>query len=155
MEKDSCNIIIIFGATGDLTKRKLFPSLNGIYNSKKLPDNLKIIGCGRKEIEGDIFIDLIDKISKSSEYIKVDPSNYEDFITLSKKIREFESNYKNVNIIYYLSTPPRAYLPIIKNLITNNLNKEETGFRRIIIEKPFGNNLNSSKELNSHSRFWI
>ena len=148
MEKDSCNIIIIFGATGDLTKRKLFPSLNDIYNSKKLPNNLKIIGCGRKEIEGDIFIDLIDKISKSSEYIKVDPSNYEDFITLSKKIREFESNYKNVNIIYYLSTPPRAYLPIINNLINNNLNKEETGFRRIIIEKPFGNNLKSSKELN-------
>ena len=149
MEKDSCNIIIIFGATGDLTKRKLFPSLNGIYNSKKIPDNLKIIGCGRKEIEGDIFIDLIDKISKSSEYIKVDPSNYEDFITLSKKIRELVYNYRNVNIIYYLSTPPRAYLPIIKNLITNNLNKEETGFRRIIIEKPFGNDLNSAKELHS------
>lgn len=149
MKKDSCNIIIIFGATGDLTKRKLFPSLNAIYNSKKLPDNLMIIGCGRKEIEGDIFIDLDNKISNSSEYFKVDPSEKDDFISLSKKVRGIESIYKNVNIIYYLSTPPGAYLPIIKNLIINDLNKEELGFRRIIIEKPFGNNLDSSKELNS------
>ena len=149
MNKDSCNIIIIFGATGDLTKRKLFPSLNAIYNSKKLPDNLKIIGCGRKEIEGDLFVNLNNEISKSSEYFKVDPSNYEDFITLSKKIKELEFNYKNLNIIYYLSTPPGAYLPIIKNLIINNLNEEKFGFRRIIIEKPFGNDLNSSKELNN------
>ena len=148
MKKDSCNIIIIFGATGDLTKRKLFPSLNAIYDSKKLPDNLKIIGCGRKAIEGDLFIDLDDNISNSSEYFKVDPSEKGDFISLSKKIRDIELDYKSVNIIYYLSTPPSAYLPIIKNLISNNLNKEEDGFRRIIIEKPFGNNLDSSKELN-------
>ena len=87
MKKDSCNIIIIFGATGDLTKRKLFPSLNGIYNSKNLPDNLRIIGCGRKDIEGDIFVDLHENISKSCEYLKVDPSDKDDFISLSKKVK--------------------------------------------------------------------
>ncbi|MFL2996466.1 MAG: glucose-6-phosphate dehydrogenase [Cytophagales bacterium] len=148
MKKDSCNIIIIFGATGDLTKRKLFPSLNGIYNSKNLPDNLRIIGCGRKDIEGDIFVDLHENISKSCEYLKVDPSDKDDFISLSKKVKEIENIYNNVNIIYYLSTPPSAYLPIINNLISNNLNKEDIGFKRIIIEKPFGNDLDSSKELN-------
>ncbi len=149
MKKDSCNIIIIFGATGDLTKRKLFPSLNAIFNSEKLPENFKIIGCGRKEIEVDIFNELHDGISKSSKYFKVDPSDNDDFSNLSSKINEIKSNHKSVNIIYYLSTPPRAYSPIIKNLIRNNLNKEDSGFRRIIIEKPFGNDLDSSKELNS------
>ncbi|MFL3001777.1 MAG: glucose-6-phosphate dehydrogenase [Cytophagales bacterium] len=149
MKKDSCNIIIIFGATGDLTKRKLFPSLNAIFNSEKLPENFKIIGCGRKELEVDIFNQLHDEISKSSEYFKVDPSDNTDFLKLSAKINDLKSNHKAVNIIYYLSTPPRAYSPIIKNLIDNNLNKEDAGFRRIIIEKPFGNDLNSSNKLNN------
>ena len=108
MKKDTCNIIIIFGATGDLAKRKLFPSLNGIYNSKKLPDNLKIIGCGRKEIDSDIFNDLHNKISKYSEYLKVDPSDKDDFISLSKKVKKIENIYNITNIIYYLSTPPGA-----------------------------------------------
>ena len=60
-------------------------------------------------------------------------------------------NFKNkndkVNVIFYLSTPPSAYKPIINNLIKNNLNVEDLGYRRIIVEKPFGKDLKTCKKI--------
>ena len=55
MIKTNCNLLVIFGATGDLARRKLFPALNDIISSKKLPTNTYLLGCGRKEIDNDVF----------------------------------------------------------------------------------------------------
>ena len=67
MIKTNCNLLVIFGATGDLARRKLFPALNDIISSKKLPKNTYLFGCGRKEIDNDIFNDLdIDLKNKST-----------------------------------------------------------------------------------------
>jgi glucose-6-phosphate 1-dehydrogenase len=58
MIKTNCNLLVIFGATGDLARRKLFPALNDIISSKKLPKNTYLLGCGRKKVNNNIFNDL-------------------------------------------------------------------------------------------------
>lgn len=148
MKNYCCNIVVIFGVTGDLATRKLFPALNDIYNSKELPDNTIIIGCGRKKINKNIFESLPKKLSKSSKYLKLDPSVPDDFYNLNTYVEKYKNTYEKVNVTFYLSTPPNVYYLIINNLISIKLNKEDNGFRRIIIEKPFGEDLLSSKELN-------
>ncbi len=148
MKNYSCNIVIIFGVTGDLATRKLFPALNDIYNSKELPNNTIIIGCGRKKINKNIFESLPKNLSKSSKYLKLDPSVPDDFYNLNTYVEKYKNTYEKVNVTFYLSTPPNAYYLIINNIISIKLNKENNGFRRIIIEKPFGEDLLSSKKLN-------
>ena len=138
MENNTINILVIFGATGDLANRKIYPALNEISKSDKLPENFKIIGCGRKELKENIFSKLQSNLASNCDYIKLDPMIEDDYKLLSKKLNDYKNISITLNVIFYLSTPPRAYKPIIDNLINNKLNIEESGYRRIIIEKPFG-----------------
>ena len=149
MENNTINILVIFGATGDLANRKIYPALNEISKSDKLPENFKIIGCGRKELKENIFSKLQSNLASNCDYIKLDPMIEDDYKLLSKKLNDYKNISITLNVIFYLSTPPRAYKPIIDNLINNKLNIEESGYRRIIIEKPFGKNLESARKLNN------
>ena len=148
MKKSTANIVIIFGVTGDLANRKLFPALNDLIKSKNLPKNTIIYGCGRKNLKNNVFKNLNPKLSSSAKYIKLNPLETNDFKKLRTKIDINKDNFKKINIVFYLSTPPSAYQFIIKNLISYNFNKENNGFSRIVIEKPFGEDQNSSKRLN-------
>ena len=148
MKNSEANILVIFGATGDLTSRKIFPALNEIFENKNLPDNFHLVGCGRREIEGDLFYKLHKKISSSCKYIKLNPEVEGDYKSLNILIHEFYKIYSKINVVFYLSTPPSAYKPVISNLIINNLNNEDKGFRRVIVEKPFGKDLISARDLN-------
>lgn len=148
MKKTTGNILVIFGATGDLASRKIFPALNEIKKSDKLPENFHILGCGRKELTSNVFDKLSKDLINKSKYFKLDPNEEKDYNLLNHNIDQFKSKYSNVNVIYYLSTPPDAYKPIVKSLIKNKLNLESSGYRRIIIEKPFGKDLKTSKKLN-------
>ena len=147
---NSLNIFIIFGVTGDLANRKIFPAINALLKRNELPKNTFVIGCGRGDKKANTFKNLDEKISKNSEYIKVDTSNLDDFKTLKKKLDSLKSKSKadEINLISYLSTPPQSYEDIIINIIKSEINKEEYGYSRIVIEKPFGQNLNSAKKLN-------
>ena len=102
------------------------------------------------------FKNLDEKISKNSEYIKVDTSNLNDFKILKKKLDSLKSKSKadKINLISYLSTPPQSYEDIIINIIKSEINKEEYGCSRIVIEKPFGQNLNSAKTKQT-SKDWV
>ena len=148
MKKTTGNILVIFGATGDLASRKIFPALNEIKKSDKLPENFHILGCGRKELIGNVFTKLSKDLINKSKYFKLDPNKEKDYNLLTHNIDQFKNKYSNVNVIYYLSTPPDAYKPIVNSLIKNKLNLESSGYRRIIIEKPFGKDLKTSKKLN-------
>ena len=149
MIKTNCNLLVIFGATGDLARRKLFPALNDIVSSKKLPKNTYLLGCGRKEIDNNIFNSLNINLKNKSTYLKIDPNFYEDFRNLKNKIESYNIKYEIVNVIFYLSTPPQAYINIINKLAKANLNNESSGFRRLVIEKPFGKDYKSAKEINN------
>ena len=148
MKKSTANIVIIFGVTGDLANRKLFPALNDLTDSKNFPKNTIIYGCGRKNLERNVFKNLNAKISNLAKYIKIDPLESNDFKNLRVEIDTYKDKFKKINTIFYLSTPPSAYQFIIKNLISYSFNKETNGFSRIIIEKPFGEDQHSSKKLN-------
>ena len=148
MKNTTGNILVIFGATGDLASRKIFPALNEIRKSNKIPKNFHVLGCGRKKVTKSVFHKLSTNLIDNANYIKLDPYVESDYDLLSYNIEKFKKIYSTTNVIYYLSTPPSAYEPVVKSLIKKNLNIENSGYRRIIIEKPFGKDLKSSKNLN-------
>jgi len=145
----SHNIIVIFGVTGDLANRKLFPALNALYKRDELPEDTIVIGCGRGEKKKNIFKILCEKLKDGSSYLRVQTSNLNDFLRLKEKIYSIKKSDKDIiNVTFYLSTPPSTYEDIISNIISSNLNKETLGYSRIVIEKPFGQDLETAKKLN-------
>ena len=164
--KPENQIIVIFGASGDLTKRKLVPSLYDLFDQDLLPEKFAIIGASRSDL-GDVdyrnsmkegILEFsqsknkkgIDEFLKSVFYQSVDAKAADSFITLKERLSKITSELNiDENIIFYLSTPPSLYSIIPENLAKVGLNNEEDGWKRLIIEKPFGYNLQSAKELNA------
>jgi len=169
MSKPENQILVIFGASGDLTKRKLIPALYALEIQNLLPEKFAIIGASRSELSDDQFRDAmkeglqkfsnekdksrdkVDAFLKKIYYQSVDaidPSSY-------KKLTEKLSGLRKAlgidgNSIFYLSTPPSLYGVIPQNLAINKLNNQSDGWKRVIIEKPFGYDLQSAIELNSN-----
>jgi glucose-6-phosphate 1-dehydrogenase len=155
---ESCTLIV-FGATGDLTKRKLVPALFNLKQEGVLPKDFKVIGISRKAISSEDFQSQMK--SGYEEYLTqktTDPKKWEEFVScweyLSGNVDD-PSTFKKLasrlkgNCIFYLATPPSSFLPIIENLARAKLTEEiEDAWRRIIIEKPFGHDLESAVQLN-------
>ncbi|MBU0476292.1 MAG: glucose-6-phosphate dehydrogenase [Bacteroidetes bacterium] len=166
MRKPENQIILIFGASGDLTKRKLVPSLYDLYDQNLMPDKFAIIGASRSDLgdanyrnemkEGIIKFALsqnkekIDDFLNSVFYQSVDAKSIDSFLALKNRLQKIMDELQVAEkIIFYLSTPPSLYSVIPENLAKVELNNEQKGWKRIIIEKPFGYNLETAKELNA------
>ena len=165
MKVPESHILVIFGASGDLTKRKLIPSLFDLYHQQLLPKNFAIVGVGRTKLENETFrTSMLEGIKAFANfkdaccaeeflnflnYIAIDTSKESDYARLKEEINNIDKakNTKQ-NIIFYLSTPPQLYGSISDYLGAHGLNKEGEHWRRIIIEKPFGTNLNTALALN-------
>ncbi len=159
--------LIIFGASGDLTHRKLLPALFSLYKKNLLPDEFYILGCARTKMTDEEFrkrVSIsINESSKENKQYELDNfvrlCNYhagdyysqETYIELSNKLNKMDKEYNiNKRHIFYFATPPDLYCPITKNLNSVSLAKEpddEKSFTRVVIEKPFGHNLNSALAL--------
>ena len=161
---DPC-IVVIFGVSGDLTHRELIPSLYALNCKNLLPVPFAIIGFARREWNDDTFRQEMnatmkivnecgdeewERFSKNIFYVKGnfndDPTaSYKD---LSEKIKKVQGDF-NIpdNVLFHLATPPSDYGTIIKTLDAASLTKSETGWRRVIIEKPFGRDEISAREL--------
>lgn len=168
MKKTQNQMLIIFGASGDLTARKLVPAIYNLYKGKHLPENFVVLGASRSAMTDEEFrLKIIqeseflkDKISKEEvDYIVAfaEKMFYEDlgddydskYDGLAKRIHQLNIEKGcDDNYIFYLSTPPSLYEVIAKNLSEVNLTQEVLGWRRIIVEKPFGYSLATAKELN-------
>lgn len=163
-------IITIFGASGDLTKRKLVPALFDLFIQKLLPEKFAILGVSRTDLNDESFrIAMFDAVNKYAEkkpvdenslkefvnnlfYISIDTSDVNDYANLKNKLEEVDSVVQSGgNYIYYLSTPPKLYDVIPTHLGAHGLNKQGNGngWKRLIIEKPFGLDLESAIELNN------
>jgi glucose-6-phosphate 1-dehydrogenase len=157
--------LVIYGASGDLTARKLVPALFDLYEKHLLPASFNLIGISRSKISDDEFKQRLKNSLKQAEPQLSDSlwnsfsqnfrymaGGYDDFKTyqdLAKLLGEVDrDNGTAGNRIFYLSTPPEVFANIISNLGAAGLAKEEKGFSRIVIEKPFGRDLDSAKELN-------
>lgn len=168
MEKPDNLLIVIFGATGNLTSRKLAPALYSLFNQGLMPERYVILGAGRSGFTNDDFRKKIENSIRSfSEENSPDFNNikaFTDLVWYHQIDYTLESSYPGLsseigglrkkfniggNVIYYLATPPDLYGPIAENLSSAGLVNEADGFKRIIVEKPFGYDLDSSFKLNA------
>ncbi len=158
--------LVIFGATGDLTKRKLIPSIFRLYKQKLLPSGFFVLGTGRTRITSDEFREEMRKGTHEILSKECDDSCWKNFSalleykvvdygepeTFRKNITDFLPSMENTyqtekNRIFYLATPPNTYEDIIVNLQKAGLSNEENNKIKIIIEKPFGRDLQSARKL--------
>jgi glucose-6-phosphate 1-dehydrogenase len=155
--------IVIFGATGDLTTRKLAPSLYNLYLTGGFPQSFVIVGAARSEMSDEQFRDKLKQALGSTDpdkwndfashlyYSRVELSSAESFRKLSDTLKMLEGKHKSSpNRIFYLAIPPSAYGSVAAMLGGAGLSKEHTegnGWSRIVVEKPFGSDLKSAQEL--------
>lgn len=159
MKKTEPHMIVIFGASGDLTKRKLIPALFNLHQQNLLGHPFAILGVSRTSMSDEVFRDRMKEFLPNNEtsndfrshlfYQKLQTDKRDDYFILKERIQKIQTD-ENIpgNILFYLSTPPELYLLIPQYLSYTGLNDESTGFRHLIIEKPFGTDLESAKKLN-------
>lgn len=171
MKRANNQLLVIFGASGDLTGRKLLPALFELYISKMLPEHFAILGAARTAFTDDAYRDeqrkhiLEARVNKETDsndldnflrivfYLAFDSTNSAEYVKLKDRIHLLrEQEGLPDKIIYYLATPPLMYELIPTDLKENGLNVPETadGWRRIIVEKPFGTSFETAEALNKH-----
>jgi len=164
--KNQPTVYVIFGGTGDLNWRKITPALYNLFLDDWLPEHFAIIGTGRTHLSNDDFKEkLLDGINQFSRSGKASPDKWKTFsdhivyqaadLNNAETYNEFGSLIKNyegewqveANVIYYLAVAPQFFPIIAENISKSKLatNPEKT---RIVIEKPFGHDLESAKSLN-------
>ena len=160
--------MVIFGATGDLTHRKLVPALYNLQRERLLPPGFNVIGFARRDWSDEFFRSSLKeearKFSRSgleeplwnsfAEGIFFNQSSFDDsagYEALAERLNELdEQRGASGNRLFYLSTPPESYPVIIEQLGAAGLNHSpKDGWTRIIIEKPFGRDLASARALNA------
>jgi glucose-6-phosphate 1-dehydrogenase len=157
--------IVIFGASGDLTRRKLVPALFDLYSKERLPKKWQIVGVSRSPMSDEDFRNKMEsgimefaryeldgekwgEFADHMRYYACDLSILEQMVGLDQDLVSFEGT-ETANRMYYLSVAPRLYKPALANLGAADMVLERKGWRRIVIEKPFGHDLESAKSLNA------
>ncbi len=162
--------IVIFGASGDLTQRKLIPALFSLYKKGRLPENARIVGFARRPYSHEEFREILrealerfskknfdgalwQQFSKNLWYARGDLAEQTDFVELQRSLSALEKG--PANRLYYIATAPDYYPAIIKNLGMAGMARQDECWRRVVIEKPFGHDLETAQELNRviHSVF--
>ena len=163
--------IVIFGASGDLTSRKLIPALFSLYKKKRLPSDLRVVGFARSVFDHDAWreslrestvqftessfdADAWGEFSQRVFYHPGDIAESADFQKLAEFLVSIEPE-SGADRVYYLSTMPQLYATAVEQLGASGLAADADGQRRVIIEKPFGTDLITARELNDrvHSVF--
>jgi len=162
--------IVIFGANGDLTKRKLLPALYRLAHDRRLPESFSIVGNSRTPMSDEVFREkmresvqhfsedtpfdptLWTRFARNIHYVAGDLNDPALFSALAAKTAEIHQD----NLLFYLSTQPSYYETVVSGLGQAGLNVNvsngngSNGWRRIIVEKPFGQDLTSAQALNGH-----
>ncbi len=165
-QPDPC-VFVIFGASGDLTKRLLIPSLFNLYTDNLLPENFAVLGLSRDVYSTASFREKmsldIDKHSRRDDFNQDDWASFcanvhylqgkfddaQTFQNLQQFLNAFHGRHNTEgNVLFYMATPPPIAALVSQGLASVRLNQEDQGWRRIIVEKPFGTDLASAKQLN-------
>lgn len=168
MKKTENQMLVIFGASGDLTARKLVPALFNLYLADQLPENFIVLGTSRSDLtdtefrkkvvlESNYLKEKLDELDEQKVTKFANMFFYEDlggdydihYGKLRTRVGDLNNKFDTGgNIMYYLSTPPTLYKTIAKNLAEAELSTQNNGWKRLIVEKPFGYSLNTARELN-------
>ena len=161
----SC-LLVIFGGTGDLTRRKLIPALYDLACIGCTNPNFDVLGIGRTQLTDEQFQERMHEGAAHSkdtrnysedgwkDFVKrlhylVGDANHPDFYPLLKaKIGEMQKNGASKNVLFYVSTPASLAPPIVEGLGQAGLAHNRDGWTRIVLEKPFGHDVKSAQELN-------
>jgi len=158
MYRPEDHILVIFGASGDLTRRKLIPALRELQKLKLLPLKFAVLGVSRSRYNDDTFRQMISEELEGAEellpmlhYLSADPAEEEAYGALKERLDLLGSELGiRPNYIFYLATPPSLYTTVPLHLAAMGLTREKEGvWRRIIIEKPFGSDFFSARQLNT------
>lgn len=163
MKQSEPHILVIFGASGDLTKRKLIPALFELHTQNLLPEQFAVLGASRTNLTDQEFRERmmeflpsqpqnlkdIEAFLEHLHYQAVSTADASDYPALKSRLDELRNQLSiPENYIFYLSTPPNLYEIIPQSLAEVGLNDATYGFKRLIVEKPFGTDIDSAKELN-------
>ena len=169
MKKAEPQIVTIFGASGDLTYRKLIPAIYDLFRQDLLPQCFAVLGTSRTDLSDESFREkvmagvmqfaktdtsapaVLDAFASLLYYVPVQTKDPADYAKLKSRLSELDAKCGTQgNYIFYLSTPPFLYETIPACLAAHGLNQEGegTGWKRLIIEKPFGYDLESALDLN-------
>ncbi|MFY9394061.1 MAG: glucose-6-phosphate dehydrogenase, partial [Halanaerobiales bacterium] len=150
---------IIFGATGDLTHRKLIPAFYNLYRQQQLPEKIDIIAIGRRKKDSQLYREEVYASVKKHSRYEVDEESWPEFASKIKYLQfDFrqdegyrllkEELHKEAHWIYYLAVAPEYFALIVDKLEKEGLAGKETKNTRVVIEKPFGKNLETARQLN-------
>ncbi len=159
-------VFVIFGATGNLIEEKIAPALFYLFKENKLPDKLKVVGFSRQKLSDEAYsgrvMDMLAKhnftdtkmctdFCKLFSYQAGDFATQADYVELAKALKKIDDAWGVcTNKLFYLAVPPIFYEIILNNLADSGLTipcSVEEGWSRVIVEKPFGNNLETAKSL--------
>jgi glucose-6-phosphate 1-dehydrogenase len=163
-------VVVIFGASGDLTKRKLIPALYNLALEKRLPERFAVVGYARSEMTHEVFRekmrDAVREFSRSglsdeaiwqqfASTLYFIPGDYEEpkaFRNLKEFVDQFDNGDPVLPVrVLYLAIPPNLYANVTQHIATVGLARKETAGEsrtRVVFEKPFGNDLETARELN-------
>ena len=162
------HVMVLFGATGDLSHRKVFPALAQLWRTNLLPADWALLAVGRREYDDESFREDVAGSLHVNCRIQLEPDMERDFLSRISYIKgdfadnvlfdsmtqRLESMHEEMstghNILFYLATQPSAFPQIVQQLGRCGLDheKHDGGWRRIIVEKPFGRDLDSARKLN-------
>uniref|UniRef100_A0A0N4ZFB8 Glucose-6-phosphate 1-dehydrogenase n=1 Tax=Parastrongyloides trichosuri TaxID=131310 RepID=A0A0N4ZFB8_PARTI len=157
-------VVTVFGASGDLVKKKTLPCLWFLYRDSLIPRNIKIIGYARSDLTIDLWRQRFEKNCRVAEnqkekfeefisklyYFRGQYDSKENFQVLKKHIDDYSNKYSEETIrIFYLAVPPEIYVPITQHIYDVIYDKNRF-IDRIILEKPFGCDLESFNRLSNH-----
>jgi glucose-6-phosphate 1-dehydrogenase len=148
-------LLVIFGATGDLSRRKLLPALGALQSRGELPARFVILGVARDPYPDDIAFRAVAKAhlpgldDDQIQYQSVGTGSAEDYARIAADIDMLDREHGlDGNRVFYLALPPQVFAPTIDALGAAGL-AASTGFTRVVVEKPFGHDLASARELNA------
>jgi glucose-6-phosphate 1-dehydrogenase len=166
MSVDNPFSMIIFGASGDLARRKLIPALWSLYAARTLPEPFAIVCTARTDLTDAEFRTRMreavgefarvkppsdqvwDRFAAALSYVAGDPTNPDLYPRLEARLGEIEQKYGTANRLFYCATPPSLYDDIVDHLGHSGLARPTTGWTRFVVEKPFGHDLVSAQALN-------
>lgn len=159
-ENNEISAVVIFGVTGDLTSRKLIPAICELYSTGRIPNHLHIIGFARRDWTEDHMKEVFTESIRENSEKEIAPESLEKIFSKLKYIQssfDQSDGYELLkqylmdegikNVLFYLATPPESYETIIELIGQHELGHLTAGWTRIVIEKPYGRDLGTARDL--------
>lgn len=149
--------VFLVGATGDLSKKKILPAMYQLFSQQLLPEHFYLIGTARSQFSRESFHEYVKKIIQPKQegtwlefckHLYYVPGNVQDKKTTEEIKKLYKTLEQCANHLWYMATLPQLYVDVVKNIKAAKLHTTTYGWTKLLIEKPFGTDLETAKKLN-------